>query len=284
MKRAERAVQPSDEEVSEKIKLVLHRMNEVVEKVYPSPIPLTYIHVPFNDKDTLFIIFGKAVRIPSIFFPSYTDITTLLLNRRRTIRIVVINFADGKIRSVEFVDDEGKKVFHDPVGDAALTHMLIPDVYKAVRDSYIYSRNPYAEEWFKAFIDAVEFVSQMDDVKQIDPIDLLNRFGRTEIFDVRIIKPVKNLEELLIRINKEKNILSLEMFFHPYGRGFVDCEFSGNELRNVKISASMGASEDRVKRYLLLLPDNLFDSVKSSIKMFLDAYKLFRTAVSFLKL
>jgi len=304
MKRAERAVQPSNEEINERIKMVLHRMKEVVEKIYPNPVPQVYIRVPFEDRDTLFVVFGGSVRIPAtffdgdaiivgnqsvaripaIFFPSYTNTATLILNRRQRVRTVKINFDSGKVRSVEFIGDNENRVFFDPSGDVALTYMLMPDVFKLVRNSYIYSENPHAINWFKEFIDTAEYVSHLDEVKHVDPLDLLNRYGRTELFDVRVIRPVKNLEELLIRLNTRRNILSFEMFFLPYGRGFVDCEFEGDELRDVKISASIGVTENRVRRYLLQIPETIFDEIKSSLKAFLNAYRLFRATISFMNL
>jgi len=277
-------VEPGDEEIRIKVKTILQRMREVVEKVYPYPVPWLFIEVPFNERGALAVLFVRSVRVPTTFFPNYVNSAIVSLNRSRRIKAVSIVFEGGRIRSVHFIDSDGKDVFSDPGGDAGLAHMLIPEVFEAVKRARIESTTAQAEKWFREFVETAEFVSRLDEVKHVDPLDLLNRAGRVEQLDVYVARPMKNLDEIHMRIDAEKRVLTVDLSFYPYGRGFVECSFSGSDLDDIKISASVNTTEKRVRRYLMNLPDSILDDIRDSVRRFLEGYKLFRVAISFMKL
>jgi len=94
---------------------------------------------------------------------------------------------------------------------------------------------------------------------------------------------MKNLEEVEIRLDR-RSVISINMLFHPHGKGSVEYSYSDHELEDVKVTASDGATEESVRRYLMLIPNSLFDKIEDSLKAFLEGYKLFRVAISFMKL
>jgi len=71
------------------------------------------------------------------------------------------------------------------------------------------------------------------------------------------------------------------MLFHPHGKGSVKYSYS---LGDVKVTAGDGTTEESVRRYLMLIPNSLFDKIEDSVKAFLEGYKLFRVAISFIHL
>jgi len=279
------SVQPADDEVNEKVETIMQRMKRIVEKVVPHPAPIVYVRVPFTDYDELTVEFRKPVPIRFLFCPNYSFEAYVDINLEETATALKMEFADGEIYSAELIDDNEDVIFAEPHGNTLLTYMLLPEIFSAARNANVYSKYGYAEKWFWEFVDAAEFVSQQDEVKQIDPIELLDREGRTEVLHVYIAKPVENLEGVDIELKTTIiNVLKIDMYFHPEGEGHVECVFDDSGLRGVIIMPIPGVPEWKIRRYLTLLPEAFFDEAENSIRRFLEAYKVFRATISFMNL
>jgi len=129
-----------------------------------------------------------------IFSPSFFNNASVHLHRH-VIERVEVEFAHGKVHRALFIGG-GSAWFEEFRGVVVFLHMLLPEVFRAVKSGRIYSVKGRAEKWFREFISAAECVSQLDEVKYVRPQDLLNSAFRTEIFVDTIRHLTKNLEEV----------------------------------------------------------------------------------------
>jgi len=270
MEKIEGSVRSEDAEVIGKIESILRKMREVVDKVYPHPVPYFRIRVPFND-DILLVELRRPVRVDFIFFPDFVGSAIIHTNLRHTAAKIRIVFDGGTVREVALLDRSEKPLFRDPIGDSLLPIMLLPERFQALKNSRMRSESGHGEKWFKEFVSTIDQLSQVNEVKQIDSLELLNREGRVEILNVIIPRPVKNLEELRAKLDMNEKTLILDLFFYQ-GRGFAECTFGEGGLKDLKIWSGIGVTEKRVRKYLTLLPDRIFDDVIRSVKQFLEAF------------
>jgi len=175
---------PADKEVANKLKEIAQRLTEIVEKLYPSPVKEISLDVPFSEHDVLTIELGRPVAMLPIFTLSFFNVASVYLHRH-VLETVEVEFAHGKVHRALFIGG-GSAWFEEFRDVVVFVHMLLPEVFRAVKSGRIYSVKGRAEKWFREFISAVEYVSQLDEVKYVRPQDLLNSAFRTEIFVVTI--------------------------------------------------------------------------------------------------
>jgi len=188
MIKATRSIDTNDSFIM-KLEFIAQKMNEIV-KMYPYPIPPHYIRVPF-EKDTLTVSFRRVTHMPIIFHPNYSNIyetPSIEIDRYREIADAKIDFNAGKISKAQLYEFGIKLpvAVSDSYGIFVLSHMILPEVFREVKNSHIYSEKGDAKQWFQEFIYTVEHISRLDEVEQINLLDLLDKEKPIEEFEVVI--------------------------------------------------------------------------------------------------
>jgi len=90
-------------------------------------------------------------------------------------------------------------------------------------------------------------------------------------------------------------LLKIELIYSWDEYWYIWCELDGNRVKHITMEGfAKGGDEDEepylelsqsdVKRYLMQIPDKMFDRVVRFMKKFLRAYKVARIALSYMNL
>jgi len=284
----------SDEIVKSRITYFVKRIQEIYEKYYPSPLPNVSVKAPINE-DWVDVTFRRPVKVSRIFFPTYAPTATVYVWRSNSIKRIEIDVKYGKVYAIDMIDNNGRKILSDYGGEIALTYMLMPEFMEALRTASIDSVHGTGAKWLEEFLDIAKEVRELsgyEEVKSLDPRELLNKDEKMNHIMIDIQKPVKNLDSVEIRSwidgfqgKPGLGIFFTKLYFSRGGLGTVESDLNNGDVVNLNVTGVFGVGEKRVKKYLLLvLTDSLLDDIEDAIKSFVDAYKYFRLTLSMMNI
>jgi len=273
------------------VKKLTHRLINIINIYYPSPLPVFRPKVPF-DEGSVIIELKKPVILPFTVSRYSSIFTSLIINiEDRPINKFKIYFTNKHIQKVvAYIPTDisfEAATFIDSIGDFGLAHFVWLYTH-GIDEVTVKASNEEAGKWLKNFINAIDITSSI--TSTIAPHDIMNRNMNIRMLNVLISRPYKNLKTLRLVLLlghesvKDASRLVITMSDDSGNVSEIKYYFRGETTLCLVIDLASNQDIDDVLDILSNISesDNIFNSIKRSLTSFLDAYIKMKVAYRYI--
>jgi len=276
-------------ELEEKLERIGKKLESIVNKHYPHPIPAMRIRVPFS-RDEVAVVLDEPVKLDFLFYPIgyiFVGDPTINLYRRsgKPIGAVLLDFRNESIYSAILLNPNGEPIYVDRYGSAALTYLLLPEIFAKLRNARIFShRRGPGVKWVSRFIESAEQVSESGVLNAVSQRDLLDSEGVMNTFTVRFYGLDEHLKEMEITISFVDKLIRTYLSFGSSGYAFISLMRTENSTERLRVAAASEDVKRKAEKYLAVFRESMLDDAANCIAKFIDAYKVFRLTLAYMDL
>jgi hypothetical protein len=272
--------------VDDSVKTVTIGLDRIVKSAFPYSVRNLYMTAPV-DRDMVVVKFKKPPRIPYYIAPS-TAGSVIAEIYKSTVRLSEIRLGIWRRMLLEatykWETRSRVALWNNTPGDWGLFLLASPTIYKEIVEgnAEIVTNNEETREYFDEFLEALDLMARSDRFRAIKPQDFLNQGRPLTRVEVRIWRPVNEVDfvRIAMQMNGEPQKLTIKIDFLRYGKGWI--EWDGGRAH---VSA-YATTEERVLRYLekMDIPYLLEKHVRPAFKDFVEAYAKVAVALRYLEM
>jgi len=278
------------ERIKEEVRKSAQSVLSLINVLVPREVPRLNPDIPFEE-DCIYVRFDRQVFLSSIVYPN--KIYELIEKRKRTVELVRINIDRigekpyGYVATrVSLCNAEGYcgLLTEDPEG---LVLLFTPEFFGALKSATIESVNGAGAKWFEALVDSVADVMASEEVKHIDPRDLLSPKKRPGDVTVSLWDPLNDgISTANIIAKAYSGVRNFLIVYLKLGRDtYVSFSFNSDESK--KRSFGMYATINKKKSKLSyeyirqVFSDSNTKRIGEAITTFLETYKVLKIALEY---
>jgi len=290
----QRSASLDDNDVKQLLSIYLRKLNEILENIFPSPLPYVAVRTPVSE-DTIRIAFDNPVHIPIIIIPISSGIYAEIGEKWNTFTSAKIDIDSSLVSGSALSNYYNAYPVYDIGGSTGLTYLLSQEFINVIRPERISSNTGIGAEWMRNLIEVAKELREMteiSEVKSLNPLDLLSKKYRTTKISILLRKPSEDMSiaKLLFesipteKTTRRRGSFEVDFVSQSGWKGYVYFTHGNNEVRFVKISADSGEKRKVIDYLVTLFSESLLDKVAEATRKFLDDYKVFRVALSLVNL